>query len=110
VNPSDGPGGAAPHVVDLGGNLDPESRDGVIRRCEEALSHPLVRDLVVDLAAVDFVDSSGLSALITVARLAQDHGVSLRLRAVPPRVRSLIDRTGLQEVLPSEDGVPPSAD
>jgi anti-anti-sigma factor len=48
------------------------------------------RDVVLDLAGVSFVDSSGLGLLLAAAGTAEEGGASLILRAPSPAVRRLI--------------------
>jgi anti-sigma B factor antagonist len=54
------------NVVGLGNELDAALRDGA-------------RKLVVDLTAVSFIDSSGLSALLTASARARERGGALAL-------------------------------
>lgn len=56
--------------------------------------------LVVDLAAVDVLDATGLGMLVASQRLAVRSGRILELQAVPPRVHRLLQITRLSRVLP----------
>ncbi|MEV4544565.1 STAS domain-containing protein [Micromonospora echinaurantiaca] len=62
------------------------------------------QDLVIDLTGVALCDSSGLSALVVVHR-----SDIVRLTGVGPQLASLLDRTGLTELLgverPAEGGM-----
>ena len=51
--------------------------------------------VVLDLSAVTFTDSTGLTALVRVRELADAHGARCRLRGVHPRTRQLLKMTGL---------------
>lgn len=62
-----------------------------------ALRDPATRAVEVDAAAVTFLDSSGLSVLVRLARDAAERGVPLRLVAVSPRVAELLAATGVDE-------------
>lgn len=53
--------------------------------------------MVLDLAAVSFIDSSGLRSLLNASRRAQDHGGTVLLRAVGPEVVRLLEITGTTE-------------
>ena len=57
--------------------------------------------LVVDLSAVKFVDSVGLSLLVTARNRLQEEGVEMRL-VLPEKLRLLFDISGLTEVLQPE--------
>lgn len=68
----------------------------------------LVRDLVngqgaarvvVDLSRTEFMDSSGLGALISGLKTARQAGGDLRIAAPGPQVRSVLELTNLARVL-----------
>jgi SulP family sulfate permease len=57
-------------------------------------------DLVVlDLVAVDFLDSDGAGALARVQELVADHGARLRLAHVKPAVADVLRRDGVLEAI-----------
>ena len=60
--------------------------------------------LVIHLADVGFVSSSGLSALLAARRRLFAEGAQGVLHAPAPQVRRLIDITGLESQLPILDG------
>jgi len=64
------------------------------------------RHLVLDLAAVTFMDSTGLSALEDARRRL---GVRFWLANTPARVQRLLDLAGLTEPFAVLPGVPPLA-
>jgi anti-anti-sigma factor len=51
-----------------------------------------------DCSALDFVDSSGLGALITMQKLANERGGKLRLLAPRPTVVQVLELTRLHRV------------
>lgn len=58
--------------------------------------HPSRIDVVVlDLFAVTFTDSTGLTALVRVRELADANSARCRLRGVQPRTRQVLEMTGL---------------
>ncbi|MDM7489498.1 MULTISPECIES: STAS domain-containing protein [Rhodococcus] len=59
--------------------------------------------LVVDLAATEFVDSSGLGALVSGLKAARQAGGDLRLAAPTAQVRSVLSLTSLDRVLRAYD-------
>lgn len=54
--------------------------------------------LILDLAGVSFMDSSGLSVLISAYKAVQAKGGDLVLLNLTPTVQSLIELTRLQQV------------
>ena len=61
-------------------------------------------DVVVDLAAVTFLDSSGIAALIRARRRVGELGGTLTLRNPEPRVRKTLHLTGVDQVFVIEAG------
>lgn len=57
--------------------------------------------LVVDLADTEFIDSSGLGALIGGLKTARQAGGDLRIAAVPEKVNAVLRLTNLDRVLRS---------
>lgn len=61
------------------------------------------RRIVIDLAAVEFIDSSGLGALIGSHKAAEQAGGDLRIAAAPDQVRMVLRLTNLDQVLKNHD-------
>ncbi|MDY7221024.1 STAS domain-containing protein [Halalkalibacterium halodurans] len=61
------------------------------------------RQVVVHLADVHYIDSTGLGIFIGALKSAHQHGSFLKLTGVTPRVRRLFDITGLDEVIEIDD-------
>jgi anti-anti-sigma factor len=62
-----------------------------------------VRRLAVDFAAVSFVDSACLSALVRAREATQEAGVDLVLAGVRRSTRRVLDITGLTSLFRVED-------
>ena len=60
----------------------------MIAECPEAR-------FTIDLSGVTFIDSTGLAMLVRIRTAATDAGMDLRLAGTPPRVRQLLEITGL---------------
>ncbi|PSM42411.1 anti-anti-sigma factor [Streptomyces dioscori] len=86
-------------VLEITGDLDhetaPELRDAVN---DLALAAGLV--LVLDLARLDFCDSSGISALLSARSRAVEQGGGIALAAVPANTSRILRITGLDRVFP----------
>lgn len=69
--------------------------------------HALVREghtrLVVDLSAVDSIDSSGLGALISGLKVARQAGGDVRIAAPGEQAVAVLELTNLNRVLKSYD-------
>lgn len=64
------------------------------------------RDISIDLARLDFIDTAGLVALIDLQREARRAGGSLRLTKPPRPLRRLLQLAGIKDVFTIVDHVP----
>jgi anti-sigma B factor antagonist len=82
--------------VELGGQLNmtsaAEARAGLRGIIEQGAQR-----LVLDFGGVDFVDSSGLSVLVSAYKLIDAKGGKMVLANLPPNVQSLFALTRLNE-------------
>ena len=87
-------------VIRLRGELDIESAPDLERVLLRP--RPARQRVVLDLAELKFMDSTGLRVLLR-ARTAADEGRwEIQLRNVPPTIRRLFDMTGVHAALPAE--------
>ncbi|MEA5361029.1 STAS domain-containing protein [Amycolatopsis sp., V23-08] len=84
-------------VTSIGLHGDLEFRTTRLLRAAtaEALTRPRLRTLVLDCARLDFLDSSGLSALLAVRAETDAADVELRLENRPQCLEQLLHRTML---------------
>jgi anti-sigma B factor antagonist len=85
-------------VVEASGEVD----IATVPALREAISEHIVvgrTNLLVDLRAVTFLDSTGLGVLVGASKAAQGAGGSLRLVCDSPRVLRLLRITGLSKAL-----------
>ncbi|MEH2323208.1 MAG: STAS domain-containing protein [Nostoc sp.] len=69
-----------------------------------ALAQSGISILVVDLAAVESLDSAGLMALLSIHKLALSLGRGFQLWAVAPSIRIIFELTQLDRVFEIVDG------
>ncbi|MDD8017585.1 MAG: STAS domain-containing protein [Bacteroidota bacterium] len=69
------------------------------------LCRPQLKSLIVDLTAVEFCDSSGLSALLIAERQMRQHGGVVKLVGVHKKILSLLKISQLDKVFPIFDSV-----
>ncbi len=85
-------------VVEIIGNLtagDPEKLlEAETGRLLETGKHLIA----MDMADVEYVDSSGLGALIRCQRLCAEHAAEMELRGVNPRIKNLLTLARLTDV------------
>ena len=89
-------------VVEVHGDLDmasePQLRDHL-----QPLAGP--SQVVVDLAGVEFMDSSALGTLVVMFKALRDGGGRLCLAAVRPPVRAILSVTSVDRVIDVYDTV-----
>lgn len=92
-------------TIHLRGDLDIVGVEQVETDAAEALNALGPGDtLIFDLGDVDFIDSSGLAALISVRRKCARKQVDTALTRVPESIAALLTVSGLDAVLPSRPG------
>ena len=82
-------------TVRVVGDVDPSTAPDLQTAIDHCVASE-VTEIVVDLSAVPFLDSSGLRALVTGVHGLGDQG-RLRVRDPQPAVRRVMDLAGLSE-------------
>jgi anti-sigma B factor antagonist len=86
------------HVIELDGDIDLNSARELRAHFVERITDPATR-VVVDLTGVDFIDSSGLGALVGGWQIVRGHG-SFRIAGANRTVRRVLEITGMDDVFP----------
>lgn len=82
----------------LSGEIDLASAPEIIALGEELLGSLRSGEvLVLDMAGVVFIDSTGLGALVSLRNTARQIGARLELRATPPMVLRVLELSGLKD-------------
>jgi anti-sigma B factor antagonist len=81
---------------------------GVRALVEAVTAHP-TPSIVLDLAAVSGIDAAGLGALVSLCNWARERGLALTIANPSPEVRSLMELTNLDVVIPVADCTIPAA-
>lgn len=85
-------------IMQLKGRLDVLSSQQLRDAVAEQASQKQVR-LVIDLAGLEFIDSSGLGALIGALKTARSAGGDLRIAAATAQARAALKMTNLDRIL-----------
>jgi anti-sigma B factor antagonist len=91
-------------VVVLSGSVDGLTADRMQAALTAEVDGGHVR-LVGDLGAVEYTSSAGLRALLATVKQARSQGGDLRLAAVNPAVRRVLELSGFTSVLRLYDDV-----
>ena len=84
----------------LAGDLDMTAAFKVEPAFDHLVAEGDVRELVLDVGDVEFIDSAGLGALLSIRDRTQQLGIEMRLVNVPRPVRRILDLSGTSVLLP----------
>jgi len=91
--------------IDLDGQLTVGNRQELKAVAQQALDDG-ARKLLLDCAQTGYIDSSGLGALVTIARRVREAGGAIRLAGLNEDLRSLFELTKLDtlfEIFPDSE-------
>lgn len=87
-------------IVKLTGELDLVVAEEFRRTVDSELERRQIRNLVINLAGVSFIDSSGLGAILgRYKRIAQGGG-RISIAAPRPPVRKILELSGFPRLMP----------
>jgi anti-anti-sigma factor len=87
----------------LAGELDLASASTLTTAVEAVRSRDHIATLTLDLAELEFIDSSGLASLLQIEKEFSEAGLSLRVTGERGQVKDLLLLTGAVEVLRAPD-------
>ena len=82
-------------LLELSGEVDHHGAKDAIRQLELAVDAALPRQLVLDMAGVTFMDSSGIALILRAQQRMQLLDGSLLVCNVPPQARRVLDAAGI---------------
>lgn len=94
--------GAALHAA-LSGELDHHSAEKVRKELDAAIRDG-VRELVLDLSGLTFMDSSGIGVILGRYRLIREQGGRVRVSAMSTYAARILKMAGILTLLGGEDG------
>ena len=86
-------------VVVAQGEIDLSTIPLLTQKLDDLIAEGQV-DLIIDMAGVDFIDSTGLGVLVRTHHHAKEHGQEFALVKGAGQVERLLGLTGLSEQLP----------
>jgi anti-sigma B factor antagonist len=90
-------------VLALAGEIDLYTAPRLQTELTRALADTGSAQIIVDMSAVEFCDSTGMNVLLAAHRLAAERGGDLALAAPRPPVRKILEVTGLYSVFTVHD-------
>lgn len=86
-------------VITVRGDVDLETSDGLLAAVQHVLSDHPAAEVIVDLTAVGFLDSSGVRALLRARSEAVARGGSLTVSGARGLVADVLRITAVDELL-----------
>lgn len=87
----------------LNGRLNFESSPALRDRLLAMLQVPTLETVMVDLAKVSYIDSSGVATLIEALKIARNRKTNLCLKGLEGRLLHLFEVTGVSALFESSD-------
>jgi anti-anti-sigma factor len=91
-------------IVKVVGRMDAESAPAFEDACAAWVGRG-VYQLIIDMSELSYVSSMGLRSFITIAKMAQEKGGSLRLCRLTGLVKQVFEITRLISLFPIHDSV-----
>lgn len=88
-------------VAKMSGELDLSSAGAFKERVDREMRATGLPNLVLNLKALDFVDSTGLGAILGRMRQITAGGGQVVLASVPAKVMSMLEMAGLANLMPN---------
>ena len=85
-------------ILSVEGRLTANDQPGLLKRSVEDVIRRDVKDVVIDLSGVAYIDSTRLGELLAARITIARAGGRLHLAGVPPRVLELLRLSGLDRV------------
>lgn len=89
-------------TLTLAGEVDHHGARAMMEEVSDAIAQRLPRRLILDLSGITFMDSSGIALLLRTHRQMAQLGGVLRVTAIPPQARRVLDAAGIGRLIPLE--------
>ncbi len=86
-------------TVALSGELDHYSAINIRRDLDELISDPSVRHLMLDMADLRFMDSSGIGVILGRYRILAARGGSVWVRNMNPQISRIFQLSGMAQII-----------
>lgn len=83
----------------LTGELDQCSAQSIRRELDETIADPAVRKLVLDMAGMTFMDSSGIGVILGRYRILAPRGGKVAVRNMNDHVKRIFLLSGMNQII-----------
>ena len=92
-------------ILTVNGRVNMQTSHLLLAKIKDAM--PKTERLLINLEAVDYMDSSGVGILVTALKSSRESGTRLQLSGLNERVLAVMEMSGLTrlfEIFPDNDG------
>jgi stage II sporulation protein AA (anti-sigma F factor antagonist) len=86
-------------ILAVNGDLDLTTAQALTEALDDLLNHFPQKVIVLELSAVDFIDSSGLGVILGRYRRLHQQGRTLELAGVRARLRPVLEIAGISQLI-----------
>jgi anti-anti-sigma factor len=86
-------------IVDLSGDVTSLAQKKLLAAYDKAVAQK-TKWIVFNFSRVNYINSAGMSVMITILTRAQNHGVNLRAFGLSPHFQKIFDMVGLLKYVP----------
>ena len=87
-------------IVKISGDLDLVIAKDFRETVDKILVDRPLKNLILDLSEVNFIDSSGLGAILGRYKLIQQQGGKMSIWGAKPSVHRILDLSGILKIIP----------
>lgn len=87
-------------IVKVRGDLDLVIAKEFRETVDKVLMDRPLKNLILDLVDVDFIDSSGLGAILGRYKIIQQRGGKMSIWGTKPSVHRILDLSGIMKIIP----------
>ncbi len=92
-------------IVELGGELDHHAASEIREKIDKEINTNMIKNLVIDLKDLSFMDSSGIGVIIGRYKLIQKLEGKTCLINLNPGINRIIEISGLKKIIPTYEDV-----
>ena len=87
-------------TVSLSGELDHHEAKKAMESIEQAIAASLPREIILDMSALSFMDSSGIAIVLKMNRLLRLTNGKMRIVSPQPQPLKVLEAAGIGRIIP----------
>lgn len=92
-------------IVGIQGELDHHTAEQMRDKLDELIEDPIIKNLIIDIKDMGFMDSSGIGVLIGRYKLITSRGGQVGIININPNIKKIFRVSGLQKIFKTYDSL-----